>query len=267
MPRYAFRCEFDGAAFSGTAPQSGVRTLQDELRRILALLDGAEVLTRTCGRLDAGVSAEGLVFHAIMQGEREPLELARAINGHLKGEVAVLAVARVADDWDALLSASAKTYRYVVLEREALPVLDKRVMAVRHLPRASILPQLAAALVGDHDLSAFACLRGDPSDEADPVRHYHAASWRVEPVFAGRRHVFDIIGAGFLYKQVRGLVGAMVAVAQGSVSSAAFHAAIDAGRDHPRVGQVAPAEGLRLIRVSYDPEPNWITVGDRAEGP
>ena len=54
----------------------------------------------------------------------------------------------------------------------------------------------------------------------------------------------------------------MVAVAQDRARLEEFFAAIGAGRDRQRlarqrVGQIAPAIGLRLHRVVYDEEPDW----------
>ncbi len=68
---------------------------------------------------------------------------------------------------------------------------------------------------------------------------------------------FRIRGEGFLYRQVRALVGAMVFVAQTRATVDDFRAAI-ARRRHPkRLGNLAPAEGLVLAGASFAPEPAW----------
>jgi len=261
MPRYAMHLEFDGTAFRGTAPQPGQRTLHGLLRSTLAQLDGGgPVLSRSSGRLDTGVSALGLVVHCDLHRVWEPAALGRALNGHLDHDVAVLRAARVSDDWDALLEPSVKSYCYRVLERGAGPVLDRRVYCRRKIARPELLGDLARLCNGERDLSAFACLRGDDSDAADPWRSYRGARWEVEPVPGGALHCFRISGNGFLYKQVRGLVGAMLGVAQGLATSDEFRAAIDAGRSAKRVGEVAPARGLLLEAVRYRAEPAWQLV-------
>lgn len=261
MPRYACEIEFAGAGFAGTALQPGQRTLQGELRRVLALIDGPDPLTRTSGRLDAGVGAEALVVSCVLSRRWEPGALGRALNGNLGVDCRVLRVAAVADDWDALAAAGAKTYAYRVLERAAAPARDRAVWHRRHLTHPERLARCARALVGTHDLSAFAALRGDASDASDPVRRYLSATWTATPVAGdGTLWTFRITGLGFLYKQVRGLVGAQIAVAAGRHDEADFIRAIGAGRAHPRIGQIAPASGLCLERVAYRPAPRWCTL-------
>lgn len=259
---HVFRLAFQGHRFAGTALQPGQRTVQGRLREILAQLDdGREVLTRTCGRLDAGVGAEQLVLHAHVTREWDCVALAKAINGHLQGEAQVVAAASMPDDWDALSEPSTKTYRYTILQREVGPDPDAALWHHRRLDHTHLLPAMARSMVGRHDLSAFAALRNDESDLADGTRDYLAADWRARPApGAGTLWQFRITGTGFLYRQVRGLVGAQIAVARGKATLEQFLAAIDAGRDYPRVGQVAPAEGLVLEAVSYQREPEWQSV-------
>lgn len=259
--KVAFTMAVEGAAFAGTALQPGRPTLHGRLRELLAAMHGgAECLTRSSGRLDAGVSAEGLVVHAILPKDWEPRELARALNAQMRGVAVIHRVAAVEDAWDALAASSRKTYRYVVHEGGAPPPPGVHAWHQRSLPHSHLLPHCTAALVGHHDLAAFAALRGDGSDPADARRRYTHADWRAAPVPGGTRWMFRITGEGFLYKQVRGLVGALVAVAQGRTAPEDFIGAIDAGSDHPKQGPVAPAEPLILEAVTYDEEPLWRAV-------
>ena len=153
--------------------------------------------------------------------------------------------------------ALAKTYRFTVMVRAARPTLEARAWWVRRLDHPDLLDELAALLPGRRDLSGFSGLRHDGSDEDDPVRTIHASSWEREEIAHGLRLTFSITGDGFLYKQIRGLVGAMVFVAQGRRTVADFQAAMAAGRAAVKVGNIAPPAGLVLARVAYDPEPVW----------
>jgi tRNA pseudouridine38-40 synthase len=125
------------------------------------------------------------------------------------------------------------------------------------------MPPLAALLPGRHDLSGFACLRHDGSDTADPVRTIHAAAWTRSAAAGGEEWTFAIRGEGFLYKQVRGLVGAMVHVASGRSAPTDFHAQMAAGRGARPFANVAPALGLELEAVEYHPEPEWTSAPAR----
>jgi len=55
----------------------------------------------------------------------------------------------------------------------------------------------------------------------------------------------------FLQHQVRSMVGSLVHVGEGKWSADDLSAAL-AARDRTRCGQVAPPQGLYLVRVEYD---------------
>ena len=62
--------------------------------------------------------------------------------------------------------------------------------------------------------------------------------------------VIEFEGDGFLYKMVRLMVGAMVQCAQGKTSVDDVRQRL-LGLTAQRVGFVAPAQGLTLVRVLY----------------
>lgn len=262
MPRYCLELEFAGAAFNGTQLQAeaGGRTLNGVVEQALTELAGEPVSFRASSRLDQGVGARALPGDCRLAKDWDPPVLGLALNQRLPDDVVVRRVARVDDGFDARKDAIWKSYRYRVLVRPVRPVLDRAGMWVRRMPYPELLDELAALIPGVRDLSGFAALRHDETDAKSPRREYLSAAWSLEHSDEATVRVFRICGKGFLYKQVRGLVGAMVHVAMGRDVPAAFHAALAAGRDAVRVGNIAPAEGLLLERVAFDPEPYWRPV-------
>ncbi len=255
MPRYALEIEFDGERFNGTQLQEdGQRTLQGVIETALADLTGAPVRFLPASRLDQGVSSPALPGDCLLSRDWDPAMLAAALNQRLPEDAVVRRAARVDDDFSARRGARAKHYRYRVLVRPARPVIDRRCLWLRRWARPDLLPELAALLVGTLDLSGFACRRGDPSDDGDPRRRYDAASWTDH---GDGRWDFAITGEGFLYQQIRGLVGAMVHVALDRAPIADFRAAIAGGWGARRLGNMAPGVGLCLTRVDFAPEPDW----------
>ena len=78
------------------------------------------------GRTDAGVHALAQVAHVDLPRAAPPDEIRGAINHHLKPHaISVLAVAPVAPDFDARLSATGRRYLYRILNRRAPPALDR----------------------------------------------------------------------------------------------------------------------------------------------
>jgi tRNA pseudouridine38-40 synthase len=259
MPRFAIALEYDGKDFAGTQSQApGLRTLQQVLGDAAAKLEDRPCQVRLSSRLDAGVSATALIADLQVGRPWEPSALGQALSSHLPPDVVVRRVAPVPDDWFAKIQAKAKTYHYRVCRRSVRPVLDQRVWWVRRLDHPQRLAEAARLLPGHRDLSGFACLRRDDTDEHDPFRAVLSADWTCDVQDGQELHTFRITGEGFLYKQVRGLVGAMVFLAQGNATVDDFAAAMADGRGTRRLGNIAPPEGLCLVETRFDPEPGWV---------
>ena len=257
MPRYAIECEWNGRGYAGTAIQPDAETLHSILNAMSQAIEEPQAQWRCSSRLDAGVSALALPAHVELEREWDINTLGRALSSHTPDAVGIRSIARVADDWDALRSTSIKHYQYRVLLRPWKPALDAGCWHLKRLSHPELLQKMAEMIPGEHDLSGFSCLRGDDTDAQDPKRVYHTANWEERTAEGGRLFEFNISAAGFLYRQVRALVGSMLAVAQGSYPFEAFEALLHAGRDGQRCGNIAPAHGLCLQRVVYKDQPNW----------
>ena len=105
----------------------------------------------------------------------------------------------------------------------------------------------AAILEGKHDFKAFSALNGAEPDEKDgTVRDVR----RLEVVVRGRSLRIVAEAEGFLYKMVRSLVGALVAVGEGKLSPDDIRKIL-ASRVRTAQVQTAPPQGLFLRRVRY----------------
>ena len=92
-----------------------------------------------------------------MAKDWEPFRLGEALNAHLRPDpVAVLAVARVDDDWHARFSARMRHYEYRILTRRAPLTMDAgSAWRVRFPLDIEAMRAGAAHLVGQHDFSSF----------------------------------------------------------------------------------------------------------------
>jgi len=260
MPRYLLDLDLDGRAFAGTQTQKNQRTVQTELETAIAGLDGARRHVRLASRLDSGVDAEHLPCDVAIERTWDPAILCQALTDRLPRDLAIRRAAIVADGFNAISDSTGKTYRYRIAFRPVRPVRDQRCWWLRRLDRTDLLQPCADLLVGTQDLSGFANLRHDDSDANDPVRTISSARWTLEREPDGMILTFRVAGTGFLYRQVRGFVGAMAAVATGRWPMAEFAACCADGRKAAKVGNVAPPDGLCLEQVRYDPEPAWAVA-------
>jgi tRNA pseudouridine38-40 synthase len=263
--RVALEIEFDGRQFAGSQIQAGLRTLQGELARVVSSVAGEPILPRPASRLDQGVSSEAMpvdIEISRLPGQDQDVtkclrSLGLGLAGELPADITIRRLAVVPDGWLAQHHARAKTYRYHVWVRGTKPVLDTRCWWVRQLDHPEWLQGLADQLVGTRDLRHFACLRHDGSDEEAGARTIREAIWHDR---GSGKLEFRITGDGFLYKQIRGFVGAMIHVAKGRRPDTDFSALIAGDGDIQRLGNLAPPEGLMLERVQFEPEPAWVVL-------
>ena len=84
MSRFKLVCQYDGSNFSGWQSQKSTRTVQDELERVLTLLNHGDLVRIVgSGRTDAGVHALGQVAHFDMEPDVDNSELRDPLNGNL----------------------------------------------------------------------------------------------------------------------------------------------------------------------------------------
>ena len=103
----------------------------------------------------------------------------------------------------------------------------------------------AARFVGRHDFVSFA---------ANPHRDLETT---VRTIFAftvrrsGPRYTFSVKGDGFLYKQVRSMVGFLLSVGKGNEKPAAVTELLTAAAPRTARVETAPGRGLFLWKVWY----------------
>jgi tRNA pseudouridine38-40 synthase len=236
---------YDGTGFHGFARQPGTRTVEGVLEAALERLLGSPPRLSVAGRTDAGVHAAGQVvsFQADMDTDR----VARALNGMIGPEVAILQARRAPGGFDARRSARAREYRYRLRTAEVPDPFSARYEW--HRPgryRVREMRWAAGLLEGEHDFASF-CRA--PKDGSTVRRLDRLAVRPAGPVLEVRARA-----TGFLHQMVRSLVGTLVAVGEGKMEAEAMPAVLEA-RSRAAAGPVAPPWGLTLVRVLYGGSP------------
>jgi tRNA pseudouridine38-40 synthase len=240
--------QYDGSDFAGWAGQPGLRTVQEELERVLRTIlgdedDAGDPLTLTvAGRTDSGVHAWGQVASY----RQEAVDPGR-LNALLPSDVAVLASEPAADTFDARRDALSRTYCYRVLARRTRDVFERgRALWWPRLLDGEALEVCAALLVGTHNFTAFTPTETDHVRfERDVLR----AQWRESAEEPGLLE-FWIEADTFMRHMNRVLVGTMLEVACGRMSVEEFERLLQ-GRPRSAAGPTAPAHGLALASVTY----------------
>ena len=231
--------EYDGGEFAGWARQPGLRTVQETIEEALTTVLRRDVTLTVAGRTDRGVHARGQV--ASHAGDPAPAD---ALNGVLPEDVRVRASDSAPGGFDARADARSRTYRYRVHTRRAASPFERgRAWHRARVPDRHELDAMAAALVGTHDFTAFTPTQ---TDHVRFSRDVMRAEWRDAPDDVLE---FWIEADTFMRHMVRTLVGTMLG---GRHDLAALQRLLE-GCPRAEAGDTAPAHGLYLESVRYEP--------------
>ena len=244
MMRIALGIEYEGSGFCGWQTQAAGCAVQDRLEAALAQIAGVPVATICAGRTDAGVHALAQVVHFDCAVERPESAWVRGVNALLPPAVAVTWAKQVPADFSARFSATARHYRYVLLNQPVRPAADHGRVGWFHAPLdLERLRSAAVFLVGQHDFSAF---RSAECQAKSPVR----TLTQLEVNVCGPYLTFDFCANGFLHHMVRNIVGTLIYVGKGRHEPAWMRELLDA-RDRKFAAPTFDGAGLYLTGVDY----------------
>ena len=238
--------EYDGTPFYGWQLQKDRPTIQGELQRaVTAVTKAKKALVVGSGRTDAGVHAEGQVANFHTGSPIPARKWSEALNAHLDPAIAVLSVEEVPLDFHAQYAATSKVYRYRILNRGCRSALERdRAHLVRSPLDVERLRKGTKFLTGKQDFRSFG---SEMSKKEDTVR----TIFSFEVTKSGEIVEFLVRGDGFLYNQVRSMVGTLLSVGLGKHPPEWIGEVRDA-RDRSRAGANIPARGLTLVEVRFD---------------
>ncbi len=270
MTHWKLTLSYHGAGFHGWQIQPNLVTVQGTLAAALRQITGTVVLPQGAGRTDAGVHALAQVASFSLPNPIPAANLQRALNRVLPTSLRVTQAEIVPAGFHARHSARRKLYEYRIFERPPNPKLGltppDSICSPFLAPfvwdcRWSLdFPQLQAAaahILGTHDFSAMGAAQRDPHAASitgeqpgspNPVKTIHSSAWTRKDGLL----VYRVCGSGFLHHMVRNLVGTMVDVGRGSRSPADLPTIL-ASRNRAAAGPTAPASGLFLVEVQYEP--------------
>ncbi len=253
MPRYALKIEYKGTPFAGWQRQKDQPSVQQAIEEALAKMDGEAPLIQGAGRTDAGVHATGQVAHFDLSKDWDAYRLSEGLNFHLRpAPVAIVAAAKVDDDFHARFSAEKRRYLFRLVSRRAPMVLESDlVWHVRHTLDADAMRAGAAHLLGNHDFTTF---RSTICQARSPVKTLDRLDIEAVALEHGTEFRFHVEARSFLHNQVRSFVGTLERVGAGSWRPDDVRQVLEA-RDRAACGPVCPPQGLYLADVTYPQNP------------
>lgn len=246
MTRYKLTLEYDGTNLIGWQENRQGPSVQSILKDAIEKFCGIRPDVVGAGRTDAGVHAVAMTAHIDLDKNHSAQTVMRALNFYLVDKpVSVLSCEIVPDEFNARFDCIARHYKYVVLNRNAAPVLQKQ--RVYWVPRKLdiIAMQTAAqSLIGNHDFTSF---RASQCQAKSPIKTLD----RIDITQSGDEIIFEFSARSFLHHMVRNIVGTLIEIGLGKPYD------IDkilSARDRSAAGPTAPASGLYFIRADYPPQ-------------
>lgn len=245
--RIALGIEYDGSGFFGWQRQREVATIQQHVEQALSQVAAEPISTQCAGRTDAGVHATGQVVHFDTDAHRDMRGWVMGANSNLPAGIAVRWAQLVSDDFHARFSATARRYRYIILNQPFRPAILGGGLSHYHMPLdAERMHAAGQCLLGEHDFSAF---RAVHCQSNSPNRHILALKVQRLQDYV----ILDIKANAFLHHMVRNIMGSLLEVGMGK-QPIEWVAELLAGRDRTKAAATAKAGGLYLVAVDYPAE-------------
>jgi len=240
---------FDGSEFYGWQIQPHHITVQKVLQDTLKqLYGGLYVKVQGSSRTDAGVHslALGASFTAPLRPDIPMRQVKIALNSLLPNTIRIKSIRAVDEDFNARFASLGKAYTYVINTGEQVPFSNRYSWHQCKCHNIDEMTKAAQYLIGEHDFSSFTVFR---SQIDCAVRTIFDISFKQ----IGRYTCITYKGDGFLYKMIRCLTGALVAVGCNRLTAEDIKELLEA-KDRGKGQVTAPPQGLFLMKVFYGEE-------------
>ncbi|MCR5452188.1 MAG: tRNA pseudouridine(38-40) synthase TruA [Lachnospiraceae bacterium] len=255
--RVRLTISYDGTNYHGWQIQPNGITIQSEINRALSEVFGGELsyisgseskaVTIGASRTDAGVHARGNVAVFDTTSRMPAEKVAYALNQHLPPDIVVKASTEVSPDFNPRFEAKKKTYSYKILSSKFPDPLIARYSLFHHYELdTENMAKAGAYLTGEHDFTSFSSIHSQTNSF---VRTIYDLGIRRENELV----IMEVSGNGFLYNMVRIIAGTLIQVGDGIRKPDEIKRILE-GKDRELAGPTAPAHGLCLERIEYDPK-------------
>jgi len=242
--RLAMQIEYMGKNFSGWQRQPGQRCVQSELEKALSTIADQPIEVTCSGRTDKGVHSLGQIIHFDTHAQRDLRGWLLGVNSIMPDDVSVSWVQLVPNDFHARFTATARTYRYLILNTLSRSALySERALWVYHPLDAKKMHNAAQMFLGEQD---FSSLRGSDCQSNTPFRN-------IRKISVTRKQNWieiEVTANAFLHHMVRNIVGSLLEIGLEKKPTAWIRQML-AAKDRKLAGITAAAHGLYFIKAHY----------------
>jgi|TARA_B100000003_G_scaffold207591_1_gene225550 tRNA pseudouridine38-40 synthase len=246
MFRYQILIEYVGSNFRGWQVQKKGKTIQGLIQEKISILLKEKITLQGSGRTDTGVHAIEQSAHFDCKKKIKYFDkFLQSINYFLnKDEVSILNIKKRNKNFHARFSAKTRIYKYIILNRISMPVLEKnRAWHIMKELDLGAMKKGAKMLLGTNDFSTF---RASSCRAKSPIKTMKLIKIKV----LKKRIEIEFRSQSFLQKQVRSMVGCLKYLGEKKWSLKKFESVMKS-KKRILCAPPAPPEGLFLFKIIY----------------
>lgn len=243
MRNIALVLSYDGTNYHGFQRQKNAVAVQNILEESLSKIFKEDISLVAAGRTDTGVHALNQTVSFFTESNIPILNIPLAANSLLPDDIRIKKSIEMSMDFNARFNALKKTYLYKIQMGEFHdPFLRNYAWYVKKLD-LNVIEKALKILEGEHDFSSFVA---SGSTKRSNVRKMYESNFTVKNNIVE----FSFTADGFLYHQVRNIVGALKFLGENRISLDKFTEIFEA-KNRKLAPPTAPPNGLYLALVDY----------------
>ena len=240
--RYLIDFSYSGTNFNGYQKQKNLRTVQNELEKVLTMINDGNVKIISSGRTDAKVNALHQMAHFDLDKKITPYKLKYALNNYLPSDIYINEIYEVSSEFHARYNVKKKTYEYKINIGTYNPLTNGYIYQYCKELNVEKMSNAVKQFIGTHDFTTFASAEDKKENKIRTI--YNAYVKNENDIVT-----ISFTGSGFLKYQVRNMVGLLIKIGEGKEN-------IDieellTAKDRKKIGLTAKANGLTLVNVEY----------------
>ncbi len=258
MPRFKLTIEYQGTRFSGWQVQKNARTVQGEIiGAIKKVFDTNDFEFQGAGRTDAGVHALNQVAHLDIKTNLNEKRIKNLLNDNLPADINILTVEKTTKNFHARRDATYKSYLYIISQRRTA-FAKNFIWWIKDELDFDKMNLSAQNFIGFKNFISF-------SELDDEEKTTFVKIEDIQMKKEGALILIRIIGSHFLWKMVRRMIGVLVEIGRGNLTSDDLVRYLKEKSDEPAKFTAPPSE-LYLEKVFYtqhyriDDFESWIKI-------
>ena len=243
MRNIALILSYDGTNYHGFQRQKNAIAIQNILEDNLAKILNENISLVAAGRTDTGVHALNQVVSFFTESNIPTSKIPLALNSLLPLDIVIKNSMEMPMEFSARFNVLRKTYLYKIQKGEFLdPFLRNYAWHIKKLD-LNIIEEALNMLKGEHDFSSFVAAG---STKRSNIRQMYEANFSINDNIIE----FTFTADGFLYHQVRNIMGALKFLGEHRITLDKFKGIFNA-KNRKIAPPTAPPNGLYLASVDY----------------